>query len=283
MVALLQRVLESRRPWLDYTAYAENLLAAGKVPWTTVDGAMAWLRQSQGLLGSSVVQLPIHAVVAAWLEDHPEVTRAMAARSRVAYPLKTLLGDQSLRVHLCRLAEATAASLRSVPLVLEIPSPRAWLRQSYHQAFPHAQVEFNDDAIDSAAAYIADFLRGFPQTEVAGVLLSEDGEAAAPSIETVSLYRPIFNLASHYRWNVGIRTPQANSSTAIGASTHGPNFWIAPDPVAEKGHGVIVPNSFWSDGKVPDSPAGCFRFATIPVDAIPEAVLEGLALLQLRP
>jgi hypothetical protein len=282
MVALIQRVLESGSPWLDYAGYAGNLLAAGRVPWTMVDGALAWLRQSQGLLRSSVVQLPTHAVVAAWLEEYPELTRAMAARSRIAYPLRTLLGDQGLRSHLYTLTEAAAASLPSVPLVLNIPSPRAWLRQSYHQAFPHGPIELNEDAIDSAAAYIADFLRGFPQTKVAGVLLSEDGEATAPSIETVNLYRSIFNLANHYRWDVGIHTPQANSDTALAATAQGPNFWIAPDPVAGKGNGIIVPSSFWSNGKLPDSATGCFHFATIPTEAIPEVVLERLALLQSR-
>jgi hypothetical protein len=163
-------------------------------------------------------------------------------------------------------------------LVLVLPSPRAWLRQAYQHAFPQLQIEPDDAAVDSAAVYTADFLRGFSPTDIAGVLLSEEAEAAAPSAETVSLYRPILNLATHYRWNVGLLTPI--SSENVGPAAAGPDFWIAPSLIPGKGHGLLVPDSFWSDAVRPERPEGGFLFATIPANAVPETVLERLALLQ---
>lgn len=268
-------------PWLEYIGYAGKLLAGGKVPWTAVDGAMAWLRQSQGLLRSSVVAVPVATIAAAWLDQNPALRAAMAGKSRTIFPLRSLLADPGLRAHLRGLFEATGASLSALPLVAVIPSPRAWVGVAYDQAFPGTEAEIDEDAIDSAASYIADFLRELPQTVVAGVLLDESGVAAPLSPEITGLYQPIFNIANHYRWQVGILAPHPGTTGAITAAAAGaPDFWITSEPVAGKTCGVIVPEAFWSGAAAPARPEGGFRYAAIPVDAQPESVLERLAALQ---
>ncbi len=268
-------------PWLDYIGYAGKLLAGGKVPWTAVDGALAWLRQAQGLLRSSVVAVPIATIAAAWLDQNPTLRSAMAAKSRTIFPLRTLLADPGLRTHLRGLFEATGASLSALPLVAVIPSPRAWVGLAYDQAFPGTEAEIDEDAIDSAASYIADFLRELPQTIVAGILLDESALATPLSTEVTSLYQPIFNIANHYRWQVGILAPQADTAGTIAAASAGaPDFWITTEPVSAKTCGIIVSDGFWSGGSPPARPEGGFRYAAIPADAQPESVLERLSSLQ---
>lgn len=268
-------------PWLEYVGYAGKLLAGGKVPWTAVDGAMAWLRQAQGLLRSSVVAVPVATIAAAWLDQNPALRDAMAGKSRTIFPLRALLADPGLRAHLRGLVEATGASLSSLPLVAVIPSPRTWVGLAYGQAFPGSEVEIDEDAIDSAASYIADFLRELPQTLVAGILLDESDVTAPLPADTVALYQPIFNIANHYRWQVGILAPQAGSRDVIAAAATGaPDFWITAEPVVGKTCGVIIGEAFWSGATAPARPEGGFRYAAIPTDAQPESVLERLATLQ---
>lgn len=268
-------------PWLDYIGYAGRLLAGGKVPWLAVDGTVAWLRQAQGLLRGGVVAIPVASIVALWLEHNPALPAAMAAKSRAIFPLRTLLADPGLRGHLRGMFEAVGASLPALPLVAVIPSPRVWVGQAYAAAFPGSEAEIDEDAIDAAASYIADFLRELPQTVVAGVLLDESGVSDAITAEITGLYQPIFNIATHYRWQVGILTPLAGSVDAIAATPSGaPDFWITAEPVAGKPCGVLVDPSFWSGAAAPTRPEGGFRYAAIPSDAQPESVLERLAALQ---
>lgn len=263
-------------PWLDYIDYASRLLAGGKVAWTAVDGTVAWLRQAQGLLRSAVVTIPVATIAAAWLDHDPALRAAMAAKSRTIFPLRTLLADPGLRGHLRTLVEAAGASLSSLPLVAAIPSPRAWVALAYDQAFPGSEADIDEDAIDAAASYIADFLRELPQTLVAGVLLDDRAVAAPLSAEITGLYQPVFNIASHYRWQVGILAPQPGDAITAAA----PDFWITGAAVPGKTCGVIVPETFWGGAEPPARPPAGFRYAVIPADAQPEAVLERVAALQ---
>ena len=57
-------------------------------------------------------------------------------------------------------------------------------------------------------------------------------------------------------------------------------FCIAPQPVAGLPIGVAIAADFWQGGSAPTAPAGGFLFAEIPVDAVPETILERLALLR---
>jgi len=92
----MTRLLEAKL-WVESTAYAARLLADDQVPWLDVAGVVGWQRKAQGLLRSDVVTLPVAPVCAAWLAAHPALAKAMAAKSRVGFALKTLLADAANR------------------------------------------------------------------------------------------------------------------------------------------------------------------------------------------
>ncbi|MFI4982253.1 MAG: hypothetical protein ACHQIO_18040, partial [Nevskiales bacterium] len=269
-------VADGRGLWLDYTAYAGVLLAGGNVPWLDVDGLIGWMRKAQSLLKSDVVALPVAAVVEQWLGAHAELKTAMGAKRRAVYPLKTLLADPALRGYLASLTRALRSSFAKPALVMVLPSPRLWAGLAAAQALPGEATEIDADVVDSAAAYMADFLREFADCGIDGLLLEDSAQSGAVSDEDVQLYQPVFNVATHYRWDVGLRLPVAQE--AFPAS--GAGFVVSS--LAQNGvsTGLAIPAGFWNGEAPPDCPAGGFRYAEIPADARPESVLDRLAVLR---
>ena len=262
--------------WLDHGAYSARLLSAGTVPWMDAGAAIAWMRKAQSLLRSDVVSLPLRDVAAAWLAAHPGTVSAMAARKRAVYPLKTLLADEALRAHLVALVKSLRSSFADQILVLALPSPRHWMLRAYAQAHSGDTVEIEADDVDSAAVYVADFLRGFADCGIDGVLLEESPESAPSVAQSLPLYQPLLNVAAHYRWDAGLLLP-ADAPAPVG---EGLDFVVASGPVAGSAQGLRIPARFWQDGQAPPCPSQGFRFAEIPADAHPEGVLERLASLR---
>jgi len=278
MPALSERIAaDPRCLWLEYSAYAGALLANGNVPWLEVDAAIGWMRKAQSLLKSDVIAVPLSEVVAQWLIAHPQLKTAMAAKRRTVFPLKTLLADPALRTRLVELSRALRSSFPKLPLILILPSPRLWLEQAWTQALPAEPVEIDADAVDSAAAYVADFLREFAEAGIDALLLDESAESEPASAEALGLYQPVFNVAAHYRWDAGLRLPQALHGIAEG---RGPGFVVSPRIFPGMALGLMVPRQFWDGEAPPDCPAGGFRFAEIPADAKPESVLDRLSALR---
>ena len=268
---------EGRCLWLDYNAYAGALLASGSVPWLDVDALVGWMRKAQSLLKSDVVAVPVAMVVEQWLGAHPDLKTAMAAKRRVVFPLKTLLADAALRTHLVALSKALRSSFPKPPLLLSLPSPRLWVALASAQALPGETVEIDADAVDGAAAYIADFLREFAECGIDGILLQESVESEPASAEDLQLYQAVFNVAAHYRWDAGLSLPAAAHDAALGA---GPAFVVSPRSAAAGATGLVVKADFWTGAAPSECPAGGFRYAEIPPDAKPESVLDRLAALR---
>lgn len=267
----------ARRLWLDYSAYAGRLLAGGKIPWLQVSDYVAWQRKAQGLLKSDVVAVPLAPLVATWVEAHTELREAMAAKRRATFPLKNLLADAELRAHLVELLAALRAGSGRLPLVLCLPSPRAWVRAAHAQAHGADEgLEVGGDEVDSAAVLVADFLRAFGESSVTALLL-EERAGDEPDRAELAWYQPIVNIAAHYRWDLGLRLPEAARDIA-GASGFG--FVIAPKAIAGLCSGIATPAGFWKGAPAPACPDDGFRFAEIPGDANPEKVLESLGTLR---
>lgn len=237
--------------WLDYTDYAGTLLAGGRVPWLDVGALLAWQRKAQALLRSDVVALPVGAVAAAWLGAHPALAAAMAAKSRTVFALKALLADEALRSHMRELAEGLRAGFESAPLALVCAAPRAWAGHAYLQAHGR-QAEIDDDAADSAAVQVADFLRVFGESGI-DVLMIEESDGGAEE-------QPVLNVAAHYRWEVVRRDAEA----------------LRFDDIATP----AIPETYWNGGAVQVPGNGGLQYARIPADAQPEAVLDRLARLR---
>jgi len=201
--------------WIDAQDYAAQLLCGGTPPWTDAAAALAHLNKVQGLIRSDVVTLPVNAIIVAWLEQHADLRAAIAAKTRLLSPLKALLSDAALRTHLNQIAQGLRASHRELPLVLSVPSPRRWPALAYAQAFPDTTppaVEADD--ADAASVYIADFLRGFGDIEIDGLLLHESADSVASGDDDLACYSAVANLARHYRWALVLQQPHSGDYDA---------------------------------------------------------------------
>lgn len=263
--------------WLDSTAYTARLLEGGQPPWLEVANFLAWQRKAQGLVRSDVIALPVDAVVAALIGAHPQLPTAMAGKSRPLFPLKTLLATALVREHLGEMLAGLRACFPGMPLALVIPSPRRWIADAYAQAFgADAACEVGADEFDSASMYVADFLRAFSESGLDILLLDEAADSEPASAEEIEWYRPVLNVATHYRWNIGLRLPLGEVTPP---AADGIDFFIAPRALGERA-GISTPPAFWTGSPAPACRPGQFRHAEIPADANPEFVLDRLALLR---
>lgn len=261
--------------WIDADDYCERLLANGQAPWTDAAAWLAWQRKGQGLLRSDVVALPVARVVDGWLEAQPGVRSTMGLKQRLLLPLRTLLANGALRAHLLEMIVGLRASQGSTPIVLVMPSPRAWVAIAYRQAFEagsanEAEPEVTADDADSAAVYIADFLRAFGESGLDGVLLVESAASVPGSDDDLSCYGAVFNLAAHYRWACGIELPKTGG---FDASTL--DFVISSEVqtgVRRHGHRIA-----WQSET---DHAAHFSFVTVPANGEPEQVLDRLRRLR---
>jgi hypothetical protein len=267
--------------WIDSAAYTARLLEGGSAPWLDVANFLAWQRKAQGLVRSDVLALPVAAVVAAMLEKTPGLREAMAAKPRAQFALKTLLADEALRAHLSELLAGLRACFVGAPLVLQIPSPRAWVLQSYAQAHGNSDgVVIDEDVVDAAAMYVADFLRTFSEAGVDGLLLVEASADVPQANAELEWYRPVFNVAAHYRWQLGVKLP-ADADTAMALkATDDIAFFVATADTCASAIGQLTPVSYWGNGIRPICSDTQFYYAEIPADANPETVLDRLTSLR---
>lgn len=259
--------------WLDSTDYAVRLLNGGAEPWLDVAACTAWQRKAQGLLGSDAISLPLGQIADAIVRGHPGLREIIAAKRRASAPLKALLADEGLTSQLLGLLNSYRASFATVPLVLAMPSPRRWLQIAYRQAFGGEAVDTDEDDVDAAAVHIAAFLRAFGDTGIDALLLEETDEASALSAGMLELYQPIYNVAAHYRWDMGLLAPVSGlriNSTSL-------DFLITADASSDAHTGVLVADAFWAGGM---APAARLRYARVPADMQPERVLERVASLR---
>ena len=262
--------------WLDSDAYASRLFAT-LPPWLDVAGLVGWRRKAQGLLRSDVVTLPIEDVCSVWLEANITLAQEMLMKQRNLYPLKTLLADSALRAHLAGLARAIRQSFSELPLVLVTPSPRAWIGAAH--AAVHATgdaIEVDDDDADSAAVYVADFLRTFADCHIDALLLDETRVTQPASSASLAPYQAVLNVAAHYRWDVGMKLAMPSSSELASA---GVSFVISPEP-SDVISGTSVDAFFWSGHAPSPRPSKGFRHADIPAALSPEVALERVAVLR---
>lgn len=278
MGKLVDAIASSAAPlvWLDSDAYASRLFASPP-PWLDVTGLIGWRRKAQGLLRSDVITLPVDAVCSAWLDANVTLAQEMLLKKRNLFPLKTLLADAALRAYLDELARAMQQSFGGLPFALAVPSPRAWVgvaRAAVND--PDESIEVDDDDADSAAVYVADFLRTFADCRVDALLLDETGTTQPVSAESLSPYQAALNVAGHYRWDCGVKL--AGPAGGALAST-GLSFAIAP-VACDIATGISAGNAFWS-GQLPLSLSrNGFRYADMPTTMAPEDALESLAALR---
>lgn len=274
MASLLDRAARAPRMlWIDADEYAGHLLADGVVRWTDAAALIAWHRQAMTLVKSDVAALRVASVAAAWIAADAELFAQMRERRRPLAPLRHLLACEPLRAHLQEVLGGLRFNNADTPLVLMLPSPRAWLVHAFMAA--HGETpEIDDEDVESAATYVADFLRAFAQTGIDAVLLElADGEdAAAPS--AADIHQPLLNVAHHYGWQIGLQWAATATPTA---APSGFDFAIAPAAIAGLPTGLQLPLTCWASGAPVDAAATAFVYASVPAQMRPETVLERIA------
>ncbi|MEZ5150064.1 hypothetical protein [Rhodococcus zopfii] len=237
---------------VDHLDYSQRVLLRGNpIPWDDPTALSNLFNQAHGLLRPDVTLLDLGAYYRILARD-PRLQDAMTARSRPGYALRVLLGDPSAGRAAATLV-ATVAGTTRLPLVLQIPSPRAWLAQTH----PGTTEDLDADRVESAAMYVADWLRGFADVPVAALLLDERAAGGVPAVPA-DTYTPIGNVAVHYRWELGLRDDPSVSFGGRDGDVLGDDFWL--------GDHAAVPAA-----------SAAFRLTRLPESAVPETVLARLA------
>lgn len=267
--------------WLKASAYTRRLLLGeGGDPWQGAAQFLAYFSQAQGLLRPDVAVVEVGELFDAWLARHPEVRAELGAKRRLSFPLRKLLEQDEPRRLLAEVVEAVIANLRGqTPLVLAMPSPKHWLYHANVLA-GRSDIELDPDGIEDAAMYMADLLRSVSASPVGGVLLEEHPQDATMGETDLERYRPLINVAHHYRWSLALR-PQgaavAESPVLVEFDAVLSSAFRGAAPLST---GVDVSQPLWSGDAVPALAAGEFYFVEIPETQRPEFVLESLARLR---
>lgn len=259
--------------WIDADAYAEHLLANGSAPWTDATGLIAWHRKVMSLLNGDVAALSVGRIAEAWIEHDAGTREAMALKRRTGAPLRALLAGDALRGHLLDVVGGIGHGVAGRPLALVVPSPRSWLLHVHTVA--HGETpEIDEDDVESAAVYMADFLRIFAEAGVDAVLLDPGHDAIGAQAPTVETCAPVLNLAERYGWDVGARLPGTDPAPAM---AHGWPFVVAGHDMTPTPTGLVAGAAHWDDGAALQAPTGGFVFCTVPARMRPETVMANLA------
>lgn len=270
------------RTWLKSSAYTRRLLlgAAGD-PWQSASAYLAYFSQAQGLLKPDVAVLEVGELFDAWLARHAALAAELGGGRKPSYPLRRLLEQGAPRALLAEVIEAVLGQLRGqTPLVLAMPSPRNWLARAARAA-GRAGAGFDDDSVEDAAMYMADLARAVSALAVGAILLDENdgGEAGAGPVN-VELYRPMLNIARHYRWPLALRLANGGALPCGELDEIDVFIGAAGLPAAGAAQGLDVGAALWAGQALPARGPAQFYFAEIEAGARPEHVLDSLARLR---
>lgn len=266
------------RMWLKSFSYTKRLLVGESGdPWESASRYLAYFSQAQGLLKPDVAVLEVGELFDAWLRRNQAVRAELTGKRKLSYPLRKLLEQSQPRELLAETIEAVLVQLRAqVPLVLSMPSPASWLHQANRAAGREA-VEADQDSIEDSAMYVADLARAVSEAAVGGLLLEEsptNGNSAATDVE---LYRPLLNVAKHYRWPLVLRVGKGGLVDSPALQEIDVLIGGGDLPAVGSAQGSDVSLMAWLGQPVMRLKANQFYFIDIPKDAMPEHVLETLS------
>ncbi|MGC3020364.1 hypothetical protein [Brevibacterium sp. FAM 24630] len=250
LTALLDDAGGPPRLLLDAAAYAQHVILQDRaVPWHDATAFSNHLSSIQSLLGSEIVLIRLDDMLAEELETNSVLVEAMSAKTRKGFALRALLRDEALRAAVRALVHTATETQRS-PVIIQLPSPKALLLSADAAADPDGGHEIDDDDVENAAVYCADWIRGFASVGIGGIIFDERTHRSP-----VEAYQPIANTTGHYGVLLGHRH----------------------DEVLTFDHGAEVPVA------APDVFTGAeavghvrVLFAEIPAETVPETVLERL-------
>ncbi|WP_104728197.1 hypothetical protein [Helicobacter felis] len=250
-----------KRLIVDARAYAHKVLMQHKpYPWHDPTLYSNYMKQVASLLRADVLVLRFDKLLEEELKNNTSLVAKMKEKTRSGYALKVFMADEELRTITSSLIN-TATNILHVHVLTQLPSPLDLLKMTARAV--GASEEFEEDQIENAGIYYADWLRSYKDSKVCGLLF--DARDHAFNLE---LYKPITNTAEGYGWVVGFRELEAL------------HF------VGEKALIPVLDSDFWIDASAGGACAGgaCVNrvfFTEIHQDAVPEAVLEKLKEFEL--
>lgn len=268
------------RVWLKSSAYTRHLLLGSERadPWEHAAGYLAYFVQAHGLLRPDVAVVEVGELIDAWCVREGGLAARLGNRRRPATSLRKLLESETPKAVLAEVVKAVLSHLRGqTPLVLSMPSPRAWLLHANRLA-GGTDDEIDADTVEDAAMYVADLIRSVSAFPVAGLLLEEHQEDHALDATHVERYRSVMNVAGHYRWSIVLRLPLGirmapeafdGFAAVIGDGDPGRIAFGRDDSAA-----------FALGASVAPLATNQFHFVEIDPKQQPEAVLEHLARLR---
>ena len=272
------------RVWLKSFSYTRRLLLGESGdPWESPSRYLAFFSQAQGLLKPDVAVIEVGELFESWLLRNPSVKAELVGKRKLSYPLRRLLEQSQARELLAEIIDAVLSQLLGkAPLVLSMPSPGNWLKQANLAAGREA-VEPDEDSIEDSAMYMADLARSVSGAAVGGLLLEEpiskDSPGGSGTELNLELYRPLINVARHYRWPLALRLGEAPVAESP-ALKEIDIFIAAGRAPAGKPLGIDVSRKVWAGETAPELTPTQFYFVDIPSNAKPEKVLDTLAGLR---
>jgi len=240
---------------IDALDYGERLLANGCVDWSGSAPIADFIGKVQSLLPSDIVLTPLARIAAAVVEKHSDLRAAMAKNPDGPAPLKALLSDELLRTLVADALAVIGAKSGDAVLCLEFPGPAAFAGLATDLAGLPAP-EIDEDLVDDAALYLADFLRCLSESGIGAVALIDDTDNA----RWAEFYTPILRVAANYEWDVVVKTgPGLANTLSLETVTLADNFWAA-EMAAPTLSGLVQ--------------------AHVPSDGQPEAVLAAVSRLR---
>lgn len=267
----LRAFIDGRRErlrWIDFTAYAHRVFAAGSDRWLVdprvFTGALV---QAQGVVGTEVLSIDVLAPYLAVL-----VPDAQSPGDAV----QTMFGQAAPAAFVDEVLDALVHSLGGkVDLVLKIPSPADVLRA----AGLVGEATFDD--LDDTAIALANVLRAHAGRPLGGILISAHAELTADETEALE---SIVSAAKHYNWCVAISFDNTAEPAADEAPI-GADVVLYPgcDFAALAGAGNVgggLGPAFWAGELAPPDAPRVLAYGIIPSDAQPETVVQRAASLQ---
>jgi hypothetical protein len=268
----------SIKTWLKAEAYSKRVLlgSAGANPWQSVASYVTWFAQTQNLCHSDVATLSIAEVFDRQVLLEGGLASKLSNRQTPKVALRRLIESATARELINEVLFAVLAQT-SQPVVLGIPSPKAWLQHAAQLAglTPTALLE---DEIEDAAAYIADLLRALSAHPLAAILLEEAADDQSWAQQLVKCYQPLLNVAQHYRWSAVLRLPQQQSIEAPWSEYF--SVLIGQIRSQQQATGIDVTQEFHQALSLPKLAAGEFYFIEIDPNSAPEQISEKILALQ---
>ncbi|HBI04744.1 MAG TPA: hypothetical protein DDY49_12030 [Paenibacillaceae bacterium] len=278
-----------QRVWLDFIPYANRLFAAGREDiWSNADTFISNFSHWQGLLRSDILSIPLYDFYADWINENMDLLQTWAGK-KATFSLKKLLAAEKPRKEISDVLIGLHNLYKGAqPFVLRFPSPQKWLQLLHPMVRPGQELMISEEDIEVASMHLAEYLRNFSSHGLSAIVMEENNQLNMMSNQVCTLYQPVFNLAKHYQWSVGIHLEESVDESLeitdkIDFYLFGNSDFTTLLHQWEKGNNIGggLNRDFWSKQQVlPERLQAKFMYGEVPEDAEPETVLSQLKWLR---